>query len=106
MKKIKIWLDKIKKECYNVLVMNTNTITYITDVKVGNHKILIRKIKGETGWLIVNRKGTWIGAIERDFGFGFQSFNELGDKLEEILLKRYPFGNAVQEFICEFCGSY
>ena len=106
MKKIKNKLDKIKKECYNILVMNTNTITYITDVKVGNHKILIRKIKNETGWLIVNRKGTWIGSIERDFGFEFQSFNEIGDKLEEILLKRYPFGNAAQEFICEFCGSY
>ena len=106
MKKIKNKLDKIKKECYNIPVMNTNTITYTTDVKVGNHKILIRKFKNETGWLIINRKGTWIGAIERDFGFGYHPFNELGDKLGDILLKRYPFGNAAQEFICEFCGSH
>ena len=86
--------------------MNINSITYDTDVKVGNHKILIRKMKNETGWLIINRKGTWIGAIERDFGFGFHPFNEIGDKFGEILLKRYQFGNAAQEFICEFCGNY
>ena len=86
--------------------MKVNSITYTSDVKVGNHKIFIRKFENNTGWLITNRKGTWIGAIERDFGFEYHPFNELGDRLAEILLKRYQFGNAAQEFICEFCGSY
>ena len=86
--------------------MNTNSITYTTDVKVGNYKIFIRKFKNETGWLIINRKGTRIGAIERDFGFEYIPFNDIGDKLRDILLKRYPFGNAAKEFICEFCVSY
>lgn len=85
--------------------MKTNSITYHTNVKVGNHKIFIRKFENNTGWLIVNRKGTWIGAIERDFGFEFIPFNEIGDRLAEILLERYQFGNVAQEFICEFCEN-
>lgn len=82
--------------------MKTNSITYHTNVKVGNHKISIRKFNNKTGWLIVNRKGTRIGVIEREFGFEFIPFNEIGDRFAEILLKRYPFGNATHQFICEF----
>ena len=85
--------------------MKVNTITYHTTVKVGNHKIFIRDFIDGDGWLIVNKKGTWIGSITKSFGFDFNSYNEIGDKLAEILLKRYPSGNAAQQFICEFCAN-